>query len=385
MHSTSFLRTLRTAVLAIGVTALAGCSMFSTKNPKYDPLPLTEYPAGVSASVAWSAGIGSGSGAGFVPQVVGDSVYAAAPNGSVVKVALSSGAIQWQASAGMALSAGVGSDGITTAVAAPDGTVVAFDESGREKWMVKASSQVDVPPAVGEGIVAVRSSDYRIQAFDAANGDLLWSVQRPGPALALKTNMQMLVIDGVVISGLPNGKLIVIAAQNGAVQWEGTVSVSRGATDLERISDVVGAPQVMGPLLCAVAYQGRIVCFDVSQGGMPIWEQPFSSTTGLIIDDRQAYAANTRDVVYAFGLADGQEAWKQDGLRNRKLAGPAVVPQALAVGDYQGYVHFLSRADGHLLGRVQVGGDAIVSPLVATNRGVLVQTGGGNLVLVGVN
>jgi len=385
MHLSSFLRTLRSAVLIVGVAALAGCSMFAAKNPRYDPVPLTDYPAGVSARVAWSAGIGSGGGAGFAPVVIGDSVYAAAPNGSVVKLALSSGAAQWQANAGMALSAGVGSDGVTTAVAAPDGTVIAFDESGREKWKVQASSQVDIPPAVGAGIVVVRSSDYRIQAFDAATGESLWNVQRPGPSLALKTNMEMLVIDGVVISGLPNGKLIIIAAQNGAVQWEGTVSVSRGATDLERISDVVGSPQVMGPLLCAVAYQGRIVCFDVSQGGQPVWEQPFSSTTGLVIDDRQAYAANNRDVVYAFGLADGQEAWKQDGLRNRKLAGPAVVPQALAVGDFEGYVHFLSRADGHLLGRIQVGGGAIVSPLVATDRGVLVQTGGGNLVLVGVN
>jgi outer membrane protein assembly factor BamB len=62
-----------------------------------------------------------------------------------------------------------------------------------------------------------------------------------------------------------------------------------------------------------------------------------------------------------------------------------VVPQALALADFEGYVHFLSRTDGHLLGRVQVGGGSVVSPLVGSSRGVLVQTGNGNLVLVGVN
>ncbi len=385
MQTTPIRRLLAATALALGASVLAGCSMFSASNPRYEPVPLTEYPAGVSASVAWNVSIGRDGGSGFVPQVVGDSVYAAAPNGSIVKVALGTGAIQWRADAGTELSAGVGSDGHVTAVAARDGTVIAFDEQGGEKWRTRASSQVDIPPAVGAGIVAVRSSDYRIQAFDAETGEALWNVQRPGPALALKTSMQMLILENMLLSGLPNGRLIAIDAASGAVQWEGTVTVSRGATDLERISDIVGAPQVQGPLLCGAAYQGHIVCFDITQGGRPIWEQPFSSTAGITTDPHHVYAVNQRDVVFAYGLTNGQEAWKQEGLRNRRLSGPAVVPQALAVGDYEGYVHFLSRSDGSLLGRVQVGGGAIVSPLVGSERGVLVQTGNGNLILVGVN
>ncbi len=378
-------RVLRSTVLALGIAVLAGCSMFSNKNPRYDPLPLTEYAAGVSASTAWSVSIGSGGGYGFVPAVVGDSVYAATPNGRVSKLDLASGRVQWQGSADTALSAGVGSDGRITAVAAPDGTVIAFNEQGAEAWRAKATSAVNIPPAVGAGVVAVRSSDYRIQAFDAATGDLLWNIQRPGPALALKTNMQMLIVDGLLISGLPNGKLMAIDARSGNVQWEGTVSVSQGATDLERISDVVGTPQIQGPLLCGVTYQGRMVCFDVSQGGRPIWEQRFSSKTGMATDTQQAYAADQRDTVHAYALNDGHEVWKQEALGNRRLTSPAVVPQAVALGDFEGYVHFLSRTDGHLLGRVQVGGGPLVSPLVATRHGVLVQTSSGNLVLVGVN
>lgn len=376
---------LRSAILAISVFALAGCSMFSSKNPRYDPVELTEYPAGVSATVAWSVSIGSGGGFGFVPVVVGDAVYAAAPNGKVSKVDLGSGGVQWQRDVDMDLSAGVGSDGNTTAVAAQDGTVIALDDQGAEKWRTKATSAVNIPPVVGAGVVVVRSSDYRIQAFNETSGELLWNLQRPGPALALKTNMQMGIVDGLLITGLPNGRLMAIDTRNGNVQWEGTISVSQGATDLERISDVVGTPQIQGPLLCGVTYQGRMVCFDISRGGQPVWEQTFSSSTGMTTDSQQAYAANQRDAVYSFSLADGREIWKQEGLRNRRLSSPAVVPPALAVGDFEGYVHFLSRTDGHLLGRIQVGGDAIISPLVATSRGVLVQTSNGNLVLVGVN
>lgn len=384
MQAVVFRRVLRSGALALSVLMLAGCSMFSSSNPRYEPAELTQYPAAIAARVAWSTSIGSGSGYGFAPAVVGQSVYTAAPNGSVTKVDLATGQIGWQTNAGTRLSAGAGSDGQTTAVASADGTVLAFDDQGAEKWKTKASSEISIPPVVGGGVVIVRSTDYRIQAFDASSGELRWSVQRPGP-LALKTSMQMLVIDGLLITGLPNGKLMAIDADTGSVQWEGTVSVSQGATDLERISDVVGMPQIQGPLLCGVSYQGRMACFDVSQGGRTLWTQHFSSHAGMSTDPVHAYAPNQRDVVYAFNLDGGNEVWKQDALRNRKLTAPAVVSQAVVVGDLDGYVHFLDRQDGDLLGRLHVGGGAILSPLTGTSRGVLVQTGGGNLVLVDLN
>jgi outer membrane protein assembly factor BamB len=359
--------------------------MFSSSDPRHDPAPLTEYAPGISAATSWNVSIGSGGGYGFVPAVVGDSVYGATPAGRVAKLSLATGAVQWQSDTDTKLSAGVGSDGNITAVAAADGTVIAFDPQGTELWRAKATSAVNIPPAVGDGVVVVRSSDYRIQAFDAATGDVRWELQRPGPALALQTNMEMVVLQGLVVVGMPNGRLMLIDASNGNVQWEGAVSNSSGATDLERIRDVVGTPQVQGSLLCGVAYQGRMVCFDVSQGGRSVWEQPFSSHSGMAIDNVNAYAPDQHDIVHAFSLADGHEVWKQSGLRNRQLTQPAVVPQAVAVGDLDGYVHFLSRDDGQLLGRVSVGGGALLSPLVATTHGVLAQTGNGNLVLVGVN
>lgn len=381
-----FARTLLRFSVALGATlAVAGCAMFSRSDPRLEPAPLTDYPAAVSARVAWSVPVGSGSGYGFAPHAAGESVYAATPSGAVVRVDARTGKVGWQANAGMKLSAGPGSDGTTTAVAASDGRIIAFDEQGREKWTTRASSEVSIPPVVGSGIVVVRSGDYRTQAFDAATGDLRWSVQRPGPALALKTSMQMRLLDGIVITGLPNGRLMAIDAASGNVQWEGTVSVSQGATDLERISDVVGAPQIQGPLLCGVSYQGRVACFDISRGGDLVWSQPFSSSTGLAVDASQAYASDTRSVVTSFALEDGRELWRQNALRNRRLVAPAVAGQAIAVGDLEGYVHFLAPTDGHLLGRVHVGGGAIVSPLLGLEQGVVVQTGNGHLIMVGIN
>lgn len=381
MRSTT--RLLRSAILCLATVSLAGCGLFTQKDARFDPAPLTEYTPSLAVAVRWTAAIGSGGGYGFAPQVVGDSVYAAAPSGSVVALDLASGAVRWQA-ATKPLSAGAGSDGHVTAVVTQEGLVIAYDAQGKQLWTAQAASAVNVPPAVGNGIVAVRTTDYRVQAFDAATGKLRWNVQRPGPALALRTSMRLAMQPNLLIAGMPNGRLMVLDAASGAVRWEGTVSASRGASDLERISDIVGEPQVIGPTLCGVSYQGHTTCFDISQGGRAIWTQDVSSATGLTTDGQHLYLADQRDVVHALDLKDGHSLWRQSALLNRRLSTPAVVGPALAVGDYQGYVHFLSRADGKLMARLQAGSDPIQSALVATPQGVLVQTGDGKLLLVGV-
>ena len=375
----------RGAFVMSAVLALSACSWFSKDDDRYAPAPLTDYSPAMSARTVWSQSIGSGSGLGFAPTVLGDAIYAATPDGSVGKFDLQSGRVIWKSKAESKLSAGVGSDGTTTAVATPSGEVVAFDDTGKIKWRAKASSDVEIPPVVGYGAVVVRSGDYRIQAFDANTGNRLWSLQRPGPALALRSPAQMVMAEGLVITGLPGGKMLAINVASGNVQWEGTVATPKGASDLERLTDVVGAPRLIGPLMCAVAYQGRIVCFDVTQGGRPLWAKDFSSASGMAIDDRFAFAPDQNGVVSAFALDNGNNVWKQAGLKNRKLTSPAILGGAVAVGDYDGYVHFLSRSDGRLMARVSVGGGAVVSPLQTTSQGVVVQTGNGNLVLLGTN
>lgn len=364
---------------------LSACSMFSSKDPRFEPAVLEDYEARMPVAIRWSAPIGSGAGYGFIPHVEGSSVYVASASGQVSRVDLSSGRVQWSANLNTRLSAGVGTDGQVVAVAAPDGTVIALDSQGQELWRSKASSEVNIPPAVGAGVVVVRSSDYRVQAFDARSGEPLWNIQRPGPALALKTNMQMDIVDDLVVTGMPNGRVLLIDAASGALQWEGIVSQSFGATDLERISDVVGAPLFAGPLMCAASYQGRIVCFDMSDQAQPAWAEDFSTARGIGLNNQMVYGADARDKVHAFALDSGQLIWEQDALRNRRLTAPAVYDRIVAVGDLEGYLHFLAPHDGRQMARVKVSSRPIVSQPVALDNGVLVQTDNGQLVFVGVN
>src|SRR5699024_6956097 len=138
---------------------------------RYDPVPLVDFTPERQAGIAWSVNVGNEAGIGFSPAVTSSAVYAASANGNVAKIDLRSGSVQWQAQVAEGLQAGAGSDGNTTAVVTPSGEVVAFNDEGVERWRNQASSEVLVPPAVGDGVVVVRSGDYRVQAFDASTGE----------------------------------------------------------------------------------------------------------------------------------------------------------------------------------------------------------------------
>jgi outer membrane protein assembly factor BamB len=102
----------------------------------------------------------------------------------------------------------------------------------------------------------------------------------------------------------------------------------------------------------------------------------------LALDNRHVYAPSQTDVVTALSLQKGEVVWTQEALSHRKLTSPAAVGIAVALGDFEGNVHFLAQDDGRILARTSVGGGAIRSPLLATPQGVLVQTGDGALVML---
>lgn len=378
-------RILSGSMLALAVAATGGCSLFSNES-RFEPVALTEYQQQVTGFTVWSANVGSGSGYGFAPALVGNSVYAATPDGSVVKANLSNGSIQWRTKLDEELAAGVGSDGNIAVVTTTKGKVIALDASGKELWTANASTIASTPPAIGGGLVIVRADDYRVQAFNAQNGELQWSYLRTNPEMALKANSRMLIDGNQVLVGVPTGRLVSLDLQTGTPRWDILAATIQGPTDLDSVTDVVGQPLLSGNGLCIATYQGRVGCYAISaNGAQPVWNQPFSSAVGVGAAGNSLYAASVHGEVRAYNITNGQELWTDQTLTNRGLTNPVVYGNVVATGDYEGYVHFYSAANGTLLGRVSAGsGQSIVSPVTATNIGILVQNGSGNLVMLGV-
>lgn len=168
----------------------------------------------------------------------------------------------------------------------------------------------------------------------------------------------------------------------GIVGWDATVANPKGATELERIADVTSRPVVDGQQVCAVAYQGRMACFDVARGSLN-WSRDVSSLAGLAADGKYVYVTDDKGAVHALDRSTGASVWKQDLLAARKITGPVVVGDYVGVVDIEGYLHLLAISNGAYVGRMATDGTAPTSQPVQLGMRALWQSEGGNLYAVG--
>jgi outer membrane protein assembly factor BamB len=133
-----------------------------------------------------------------------------------------------------------------------------------------------------------------------------------------------------------------------------------------------------------VAYQGRVACFD-TQSGTTIWARDMSSVAGLDADHRGAYITDDKNAVVALDKSNGGSLWKQDKLFGRGLSAPLAFGRFVIVGDFEGYLHLLSREDGSFAARIATDGSAIgAQPIALDGNSILVQTRNGGVFAINV-
>jgi outer membrane protein assembly factor BamB len=366
---------MRRAVAAAVAVFLVACS--SDPGPKPADPPRIDKPQRVR--VLWSTNVGTADRFTFQPALAAGSVYAAARDGTVTGLDEKTGNIRWRAGVEMRLSGGVGADERTVAVASEEGEVVALDaQTGKERWRARVSSEVLAPPAVASGLVLVRSIDSRVFAFGADDGKRRWVYQRAPSTLLVRVPAGITVAGGLAFAGFPGGKLAALALESGALRWEATVALPKGATELERVADVIGDPATQGREVCAAAYRSRIACYDMASGRQ-LWGRELPALSGVSLDARYAFVADDRGAVHALDRSNGQSVWKQDKLAHRRLSTPLAGGESVAVGDFEGYVHFLARETGTFIARGETGGGAVRAAPQRLGTGLLVQTEGGGL------
>jgi outer membrane protein assembly factor BamB len=387
-HPNAYARLL--APLLLAPALLAGCSTlssvtswFSMSKPVRVPKELTAISNPLPVRTVWKVSLGRSGDAFLEPAVTANAVFAAAGNGTVLRLSPETGAEVWKFSVDAPLAAGVGSDGFTVAVATTRGDLVAIDAEGKQRWRVPMGSEAQTTPLVGRGLVVVRTADNRIVAFDEATGKRRWSAQRQAPALSVRLPMGLAFGGDFVLVGLPSGRLLALAPGNGAPRWESTISDPRGATEVERLADVVGTPWVGEGDVCAGSYQGKVACLDLA-GGALRWSRDFDAGAGPAADARNVYAVNGKSHVAALSRTTGSQQWINDKLEWRDLGAPLPLRRALVVGDAKGYVHFLSLDDGAIVARTELSGAVRVAPR-PLGGGALVQTSRGELVLLSLD
>lgn len=356
------------------IAVLGGCSFFGGGPVKPQPAELQPVSALVSARQVWSSRVGK---VDFPLEtgVSGTSVAIASGDGTVALLDTQTGRDFWRLALNTPLAAGAGNDGKVVAVVSKANEVIAL-QGGKELWRQKLVAQAFTAPFVAGGRVFVLAADRSVNAFDGQNGRKLWTQQRPNEPLILRQSGVMLAVGDTLVVGL-GGRLVGLNPTNGSVRWEAPIATPRGINDVERLVDMVGRVSRQGDVVCARAFQASVGCVNAARGSL-IWAKPANGVEGIDGDDRLVFGSEADGTVIAWRRTDGERAWSTDRLRYRGLSAPVVVGRSIAVGDFAGYIHLLSREDGSLLNRLPTDGTAIAAtPVLAGNTLIAVTQGGG--------
>ncbi|MFI8717631.1 outer membrane protein assembly factor BamB [Stenotrophomonas sp. NPDC077464] len=387
----------RVATLVLMGVALSGCSTvkgwFAGKDAEakkaQEPAELVKFEPTIKVDRVWSTNLGKGEkriGVRQGPVVADGRVYAAAITGGVHALDLQTGKTVWtyepakvKKQPKLRLSGGPGVGEGLVVIGTLDGQVIALDANdGTEKWRAKVPGEVISAPAVGQGIVFVRSNDGRVTAFDAGNGTQKWFNPRELPALTVRGNAPVVAGPGVLFIGNDDGSVSALGMQDGRTVWDQMVANGEGRTELERMSDVDGAPVLEGNTLFVSSFKNQTMAIE-GPTGRPLWARDHGGAGGVALTSGNVFVTDNKGGVFGLDKASGTAMWSQTGLARRSLTGPVVQGDYVVVGDYKGYLHWLRTDNGEFAGRAKSGGDALLAQPVVADGILLVQNVDGKL------
>ena len=366
MTSTAVKKRLQLGWLFAVSLLMIACS--SVEKPK--PQPLGPNPELLAVRKVWNTQIGEISLPLRVVSV-GPEVAAASNKGVVVVLDGRTGQVVWRASLNESLVAGVGYDGRHAAVVTKGNNLVVLS-MGKERWRAPLASSVSTPPLVAGNRVFVLAADRTVYAFDAATGRSLWQHHRGGDSLVLSQPGLLTPVGDTLVVG-QGGRLVSLNPLTGSLRWELPVATARGTNEVEKLIELSAGVAREGSQLCLRAYQNSVACIDTARPVVQ-WSKSSTGYSGLAGDSETVFGADSQGVVSAYRRSNGEIAWSSNQLRYRELIAPTVVGRSVVLGDAQGNVHLLAKADGTVLTRLLTDGSPIASVPVLSAQTLVVTT-----------
>lgn len=370
------------AAIGLVSTVIAGCGFWGDEGEEVPPSPLVTFEAEKQVSVLWSASIGSGMGNKFhqfSPAIDDDKVLAASPAGKVVSFDRTTGNRLWEVELDLPIIGGVGAGFGKVAVASEEGDVVVLSsEEGNELWRAKVSSEVSSAAQFNKELAVFQLINGKVVAFDAATGERRWTFDSQVPRLTLRGTSSPIVASNVTFAGFASGKLVAIDNEKGTAVWEKRVAIPEGRSELERMVDIDGRPLLVDGTIYVTSYQGNLVAINPYRAQV-VWSQDVSSYHSLASGFGNVYVSEENDAVQAFDRATSASVWRQSKLENREISAPVSLGTAVAVADFEGYIHFMSQTDGHFVARYKLDSSGVYGDMISRDDVLYVLSNDGKL------
>lgn len=368
----------------LGALLLGGCGLFGGAKNTRPPTALKPIKTSLEVKHLWTASIGNGNGGYFLhlhPYIDGAHLYAADQAGRVVAFDSKSGRRQWSIKTGDKLVSGISGGGGMLFVGTQNGRVLGISiKQHGVIWQAQLSSEVMALSRPSQGEIVVHTNDGKLYALDTTTGNVLWAHGTQAPNLILRGKAQPLITSGTVIAGFADGRLAAYSLDTGAQLWQVTVAQPTGASELQRLVDVDGhlALSPSGNTVYAASYNGRVVAVQTSNGQL-LWSHRMSSYAGLALGPKTVFVTDGSSDIWALDRNSGASLWRQSALHFREATAPSVVGNYVVVGDYAGYLQWMSASNGALIARERVDSAGIQARPVVVGHTVYVQGAGGQL------
>jgi len=231
-----------------------------------------------------------------------------------------------------------------------------IDEKGSLIWSIKLPNSLNLKPFFYKNQIIFKYINNSIESFDISTGLSLWSYVRRNPPLSINVQSPILIVDDILYSGFPGGKVVIIEPESGSFLTELTLSRPKGVTEIDRTNDVAGDLGIVDSILYASSYNGEITAFDRASGSK-IWSRKISSYHGIATDNINLVVAHENDSIYNFDLKSGKTIWKNNDLSYRKISKTLIFNDYLLAIDYLGVLHIISLNEGERVGVHRFGKD----------------------------
>jgi outer membrane protein assembly factor BamB len=246
------------------------------------------------------------------------------------------------------------------------------------RWQRPVGSELLSAPAVGSDVIIFRTVDGRLTAVAPETGEEVWSIVQSQAPLTLRGSTAPIVVGNTVIAGFDNGRVSAYDTGIGVGRWERPLSSPSGRSEIDRLVDVGVDIEVFGSDVYAANFQGRAAAIDFATG-VVLWEKELSSFTGLGVDTQHVYVTDDVSTIVALTRANGMEVWRQNELRLRDVTAAARYRDTIVVADFEGYLHWLSAADGAFMGRIRAASAQISSQPLVVGPIVVIQSEDGTV------
>lgn len=388
---------MRRILALLFIISLSGCAtitgmtdavggLFSDSDNSEPPVELTEYQPEVKLEIIWDESDGVGTdelAVNLVPAVADGRIIIADQEGMIQARNLSDGELIWEVEIDMPISSGPVIDDDLLFIGTSKADILAIKTAtGEAVWKQRVSSEVLALPTVTADKVLVRCTDGKDIALNRTDGKQVWMVEHTIPALSIRGEGSPVVADDSVIIGYANGKLIAVSLAEGAHIWETSIAIPRGRSEVERLTDINGTPVFIDETIFVSSYKSGVNAVTPVDGDVLWRNESIAAISGLSADYGYLYLSDINSDVWQLDQRNGASYWKQTDLHQRRLSVPAVYDDYVVVGDFEGYLHWLSKTDGRLLGRIEITDEPIVAQPVVVDGVLYVYASDGTLAAV---